>query len=44
MSIMKKKVAGFVFFQVVDAKGEVLQVLCSQQEAQDWIDSKNAAN
>lgn len=40
MSIMTKKVAGFLFFQVVDDKGEVLQVLCSKEEAQAWIEAQ----
>ena len=40
MTIMTKKAAGFVFFQVVDAKGEVLQVLCSKEEAQAWIEAQ----
>jgi len=40
MTIMTKKVAGFLFFQVVDAKGEVLQVLCSKEEAQAWIEAQ----
>ena len=40
MIIMTKKVAGFLFFQVVDAKGEVLQVLCSKEEAQAWMEAQ----
>jgi len=41
MTIMAKKVAGYKFFQVVDAQGNVLQVLCSKEEAQVWIEQNS---
>lgn len=44
MKVMKKKVAGYTFFQVLDQSGEVLQVLCSKEEAQAWINTKNESN
>lgn len=42
MTIMIKKVAGYKFFQVVDAQGEVLQVLCTKEEAQAWMETNTA--
>lgn len=41
MKIMTKKIKLFgkteTMFQVVDSEGEVLQVLCSRDEAEAWI-------
>lgn len=41
MKVMTKKIKLFgrteSLFQVVDASGEVLQVLCSKEEAEEWI-------
>jgi len=38
---MIKKVAGYKFFQVVDAQGEVLQVLSTKEEAKAWIEQNS---
>ena len=44
MKVVTKKIKLFGkvenMFQVVDLSGEVLQVLCSQEEAEKWIESK----
>ena len=30
-------------FRVIDAEGEVLQVLCSKEEAEEWMKSQQGA-